>query len=197
MSTPHQSKNILVFSYKPFIRYQFKDIVQRTGSCVAFLRRSITDSRCKWMGTCAFVTLSCHVLQCNERCHIWFVIQKSCNVVQAITQNSYSSVLKQWCWWWQSVMILLFLSFLLWQIMMATMATTLIDDHEGDDDDDDANDDDDAFLLSLLWVTWKKSLLFRSNLQSTQSISDTWVTKNQKSPNIPKVKVARKHLLKL
>ena len=56
---------------------------------------------------------------------------------------------------------------------MATMATTLIDDHEGDDDDDDANDDDDAFLLSLLWVTWKKSLLFRSNLQSTQSISDT------------------------
>ena len=38
--------------------------------------------------------------------------------------------------------------------------------------DNDDGDDDDTFLLSLLWVTWKNSLLFRSNLQSTHSISD-------------------------
>ena len=53
--------------------------------------------------------------------------------------------------------------------------------HDHDDDDDH----DYAFLLSLLWVTWKNSLLFRSNFQSTQSISDTSkVTKDQKSPKI-------------
>ena len=49
--------------------------------------------------------------------------------------------------------------------------------HNGEEEDGE-EEDGVAFLLSLLWVTWKNSLLFRSNFQSTHSISATWEWQN-------------------